>query len=110
MPRLKFKELKGNEWIGEIDYNIELNDGKRHFRLDLIYLREKYRSKGYGNIIIKDIIEKAKMLQCSSIIVDLTKEDYDYYSPYEKRKSFFENFGFKFDKEGDYAVLNLFKK
>lgn len=125
MPTTKFKEINGKECIGEIDYDIEVNKEKK-FRLNLIYFEEKYRDKGYGTVIIKDhknqrflgslrnskefqrdIIKKAKHLGCRYIVVDLTKPDYDYYSIYKQRKAFFEGFGFKFDKEGDYARLDL---
>lgn len=36
MPTTKFKEINGKEYIGEIDYGIEVND-KKFFRLNLIY-------------------------------------------------------------------------
>lgn len=106
MPRTKFKEVGGKEYIGEIDYNIEVNEEKC-FRLNLIYLEDKYRHKRYGSIIMQDVIKKAKRLGCKCIVVDLTKPDYDYYIPYDQRKAFFEHFGFKFDKEGDFARLEL---
>jgi len=56
---------------------------------------------------MQDIIKKAKHLGCKYIVIDLTIPDYDFYSTYKERKAFFENFGFKFDKEGDYARLDL---
>lgn len=106
MPRTKFKEIRGKEYIGEIDYDIEVNNG-RSLRLNLIYLEEKYRHRGYGKVIMKDIIKKAKRLGCKSILIDLTKPTYDYYLTYEERKKFFKHFGFKFDKGGDFARLDL---
>lgn len=105
MPRTKFKEINGKECIGEIDYDIDFK--AKELRLRLIYLEEKYRGKGYGRAIMEDIIKKAKKLGCKSIVVNLTKKDYNYYSTYKQRRSFFEHFGFEFDKEGDYARLDL---
>lgn len=105
MPRTKFKEINGKECIGELDYGIEGKD-KKCFRINLIYLEEKYRGKGYGKAIMEDIIKKAKRLGCKKIVGNLTKPDYDYYSTYGQRRKFFENFGFELDKER-YISLDL---
>lgn len=107
MPRTKFKEIHGKECIGELDYDIEKTEKGKVLRLKLIYLEEEYRGKGYGRVIMEDVIKKAKKLGCKGIVINLTKPDYDYYSTYEQRRSFFEHFGFEFDKEGDFAKLDL---
>ena len=112
MPHIKFKETGGKEFIGEVDYHIERvsdehNNKKEQLRLNLIYLEENFRGKGYGKVIMEHLLEKAKDLGCHSMVINLTKPDYDYYSSYESRKSFFGKFGFEFDEEGEFGWLKL---
>lgn len=112
MPHIKFKETGGKEFIGEVNYHIERvsdehNHKKEQLRVNLIYLEENFRGKGYGRAIMEHLREKAKNLGCHSMVINLTKPDYDYYSSYEERKSFFEKFGFRFDEEGEFGWLKL---
>lgn len=112
MPRIKFKEPGGKEFIGEIDYALERisdehNNKKIQFRLSLIYLEENFRGRGYGTMMMEQLLEKAKSLGCHSMIINLTKPDYDYYSSYEERRRFFNKLGFRFDEEGEFGRLRL---
>lgn len=100
MPITKFKEINGKECIGKIDYELLNKKSKNRFlRLNLIYLEEEYRGKGYGKVIMENIIKEAERLNCRYIIVNLTEkgEYYDFYSTHEERLRFFKKFGFNFD-------------
>jgi GNAT superfamily N-acetyltransferase len=108
MPRTKFKEKGGKKWIGEIDYDIEVHN-KRMLRVKEIYLEEQYRGKDYGGAIMRQVIDEAKRLGCHAVAVDITKDTYEYWSPYEKRRGFFEHFGFVFDEGGGEGRLLLRK-
>jgi GNAT superfamily N-acetyltransferase len=108
MPRTKFKEKNGEAWIGEIDYDIEMNKDKI-LRVIEIYLEKQYRGKDYGGVIMRQVIKKAKRLKCHSVVVDITKDTYGMWSPYKKRRGFFEHFGFVFDEEGGEGRLLLRK-
>jgi GNAT superfamily N-acetyltransferase len=106
MPRTKFKEKGGKEWVGEIDYDIGF-DPEKVLHLKEIYLKEQYRGKDYGGVIMRQIIKEAKRLGCYAVVADITKDTYEFWSPYEKRRGFFEHFGFVFDKEGSGGRLHL---
>lgn len=94
--------------IGKMEYNFEnIGKNRKQMRIIFIYLEPEYRGKGFGQKIIEYVIGKAKKLGCVCIVTDLTIESFDLYSPYKKRRKFFENAGFKFDKEGGYARLDL---
>lgn len=114
MPVAKFKLKDGKKWAGEISYNLETisigGKKQKQFRLDLIYVKPEYRHKGFGTKIMNHIIERARKLGCKRITINLTREDYDYYSTYKERRRFFEKFGFKFDKEGRHGRLRLYKE
>jgi GNAT superfamily N-acetyltransferase len=105
MPLTRFRELNGKECIGEIHYEVE--HASSRMRLKRIFLEEPYRGKGYGRVIMENIIEKARNIGCASIVINLTMPEHRYYLSYEQRRAFFEHFGFTFDPEGDYGTYYL---
>jgi GNAT superfamily N-acetyltransferase len=106
MPVTRFRDLYSKEHMGNVDYKLEHYNNQLQLRLNLIFLEEKCRGKGFGKTIMADVIKKAKRLGCKKIILSVKDPEYNVFSSYDFRKKFFEKFGFQFDGDG-FGVLNL---
>jgi predicted GNAT family acetyltransferase len=111
MAVAKFRIPGTEQYIAKIQYRFENvsvhNRSEKQLRLDLIHIEPEFRGRGFGKQIVEYVIGKAKKLGCKCVVISMTKEGYNYYSSYDKRKKFFERIGFQFDKEGNYARFDI---
>ena len=107
MSVIKFTRINGMKCNGEVDYEIIDNPEYSVMKINLIMIGKKYRGKGYGRILMENLINKARSNGCKYIIVELPLEEYGVYLPYKERRRFFEHFGFRFDDSGEKGVLKV---
>lgn len=90
-----YKLILENEIIG---YYSILKINESVFKLDNLFLYQKYIGKGYGNILMKHFLEKIKFLEGKEIILDSEPNAEEFYT----------KFGFKTYAKLESTIKNRF--
>ena len=90
-----YKLILENEIIG---YYSILKISENVFKLDNLFLYQKYIGKGFGNILMNHFLEKVKFSEAKEIILDSEPN----------AEEFYEKFGFKTYTKLESSIKNRF--
>ena len=90
-----YKLVLNDRIIGYYSY---LNLGKGHLKLDYFFLFQKYIGKGYGQLLLRDFLEKAKSSKTVDIILEAEPN----------AENFYAKFGFKTYDQKESSIKGRF--
>ena len=65
--------------FGSLHLTTKIRGGKIGFIEDIV-IKENYRNKGIGRLILNDLINKAKMESCYKLVLDCKEETKNFYT------------------------------